>query len=217
MACTIYTKGVRAHTIGVSVVTSAPTALDESSRPLAKAAGFNSVVAVLRDGLLSADAFAAVVRKLPPETAAAIERPPLSVQWIPCARYGDLVSATLEHGFAGDEEQLVEMGRRAFLHDLKTLYRVFIKVLTPAFVIERGSALWLTYNRNNGTLTTRRTGDRTVEVSYEKIVAVYPGFWSYQRGCLLAALQATGYSKGTVVLARPADAKGNALFKVDWG
>jgi hypothetical protein len=184
---------------------------------LAKAAGFNSVVAVLRDGLLDAGTFASVVRKLPPETAHAIMKPPLSVQWIPCERYGELVSTTLTHGFGGDEERLVEMGRRAFLHDLKTLYRVFIKFLAPAYVIERGSKLWLTYNRNNGLLTARRLGDRSAEVRYEKIAAVYPGFWSYQRGCLLAAVQATGYPKATVVVARAGDADGNALFTIDWG
>jgi uncharacterized protein (TIGR02265 family) len=188
--------------------------MDEDTRPLAKAAGFNSVVAVLRDQL-APEVFAAVVRKLPPQTAEAIKTPPLSVQWIPCERYGDLVSSALVHGFGGDEAQLVEMGRRAFLHDLKTVYRVFIKFLAPAFVIERGSKLWLTYNRNNGMLKARRTGDRTAEVSYENIVAVYPGFWSYQRGCLLAAVQATGYPKATVVVSRAS--AGNALYAVDWG
>ncbi len=190
--------------------------VDESSRPLAKAAGFNSVVAVLRDGLLDPSAFATVVGKLPSETAAAIKKPPLPVQWIPCERYGELVSTALVHGFGGDEERLVELGRRAFLHDLKTLYRVFIKFLAPAYVIERGSKIWLTYNRNNGLLIAKRIGDRCAEVSYEKIAAVYPGFWSYQRGCLLAAVQATGYLKATVVIARPGDADGNALFRIDW-
>jgi hypothetical protein len=51
---------------------------------------------------------------------------------------------------------------------------------------------------------------------FNSVVAVYPGFWSYQRGCLLAAVQATGYSKATVVLSRKADAAGNAAFTVDW-
>lgn len=190
--------------------------MDDSTRPLAKAAGFNSVVAVLRDGLLDGTRFASVIDKLPPATAEAVKTPPLSVQWIPCERYGELVSTALVHGFGGDEERLVEMGRRAFLHDLKTLYRVFIKFLAPGFVIERGTKLWLTYNRNNGMLTARRLGDRTAEVSYEKIAAVYPGFWSYQRGCLLAAVQATGYPSATVTLSRPGDAGGNAAFTVDW-
>ena len=191
--------------------------MDEATRPLAKAAGFNSVVAVLRDGMLDGKTFASIIEKLPAATAEAVKSPPLSVQWIPCERYGDLVSTTLRHGFGGDEAQLVEMGRRAFLHDLKTLYRVFIKFLAPGFVIDRGTKLWLTYNRNNGVLTARRTGDRSAEVTYEKIVAVYPGFWSYQRGCLLAAVQATGFPKATVAVARPGDATGNATFRVDWG
>jgi hypothetical protein len=190
--------------------------LDESTRPLAKAAGFNSLVAVLRDGMLDADHFAAVVRHLARETAEAIRTPPLSVSWIPCERYADLVSNALTHGFDGVEPQLIEMGRRAFLHDLKTLYRVFIRFLAPAFVIERGTKLWLTYNRNNGMLSARRIGDRCAQVSYEKIAAVYPGFWSYQRGCLMAAVQATGYVKANVVATRPGDADGNALFTIDW-
>jgi hypothetical protein len=189
--------------------------MDESRRPLAKAAGFNSVVASLRDGMLDAEAFAKVIGKLPPETAAAIKTPPLSVQWIPCERYGDLVSSALVHGFGGDEERLVEMGRRAFLHDLKTVYRVFIRLMSPGFVIDRATKLWLTYNRDNGLLTARQVGDQRAEVSYEKIVAVYPGFWSYQRGCLLAAVQATGYSKATAVQSR-ADRHGNAMFTIDW-
>ena len=193
------------------------SSVDGDARPVAKVVGFNSVVAVLRDDMLGADRFAAIVGRLPPATANAIRQPPLPVQWIPCERYGDLVSTALVHAFGGDEERLVEMGRRAFLHDLKTVYRVFIKLLAPAFVIERGTKLWLTYNRNNGVLTARRTGDRSAEVTYEKIVAVYPGFWSYQRGCLLAAVQATGFPKATVAVARPGDATGNATFRVDWG
>jgi hypothetical protein len=190
--------------------------MDESTRPVAKAAGFNSVVAVLRDGLLGADAFATVVGKLPPATAAAIKTPPLPVQWIPCERYADLVSMALMHGFRGDEERLVEMGRRAFLHDLKTLYRMFIKLMSPGFVIGRASKLWLTYNRNNGLLTARQVSEHRCEVTYENIVAVYPGFWSYQRGCLLAAVQATGYDKAVVGVSRAGTVKGNALFTIDW-
>jgi hypothetical protein len=189
--------------------------MNQGSGALAKAAGFNSVVAVLRDSMLGAAAFADVVRKLPAATAAAIETPPLPVQWIPCERYADLVSAVLVHGFGGDEERLVEMGRRAFLHDLKTVYRVFIKLMSPSHVIARASNLWLTYNRGNGALTARALDDRRCEVSYDKIVAVYPGFWAYQRGCLLAAVQATGYTNATVVLSRH-DALGNAMFTVDW-
>jgi hypothetical protein len=191
--------------------------LDATNPPLAKGAGFNSAVAVLRDGLLSTDEFATVVRKLPPATAEAIKTPPMPMEWIPVARYGDLVSHALAHAFRGDETKVVEMGRRALLYDLKTLYRVFIKLLSPGFVIDRAGRLWLTYNHNNGQVSARKVSDRRCEVSYEGVMAVYPGFWSYQRGCLLAAVQATGYKEATVVLSRPDGGKGSAMYTVDWG
>ena len=184
---------------------------------MAKGAGFNSIVAVLRDELLSAEEFADLVRKLPPETAEAIQAPPLPIEWIPCARYGDLLSGVLKYAFRGDEERVVELGRRAFLYDLKTLYRVFIKLTSPGFVIDRASRIWLTYNRDNGSLSARKLGDTRCEVSYDKIRAIYPGFWSHQRGCLLAAVQATGYPRATAVVSRPDDGHGNAVITVDWG
>ena len=47
--------------------------------------------------------------------------------------------------------------------------------------------------------------------------SLYPGFWSHRRGCLLAAVQATGYPRETAVFARPDDGHGNAVITVDWG
>jgi hypothetical protein len=183
---------------------------------MAKGAGFNSLVAVLRDDFLSAEQLAELLRKLPAETAEAIQTPPLPMAWIPCTRYGDLLSGVLEHSFRGDEERVVELGRRAFLYDLKTLYRVFIKLMSPGFVIDRASRIWQTYNRDNGLLTARKLGDTGCEITYDRIRAVYPGFWAHQRGCLLAAVQATGYPKATAVFSRPDDGQGNAAITVSW-
>jgi hypothetical protein len=191
--------------------------LDANPQPMAKGAGFNSLVAVLRDDFLSAEELASLVRKLPRETAEAIQTPPLPMEWIPCARYGDLLSGVLKHAFRNDEERVVELGRRAFLYDLKTLYRVFIKLMSPAFVIDRASRIWHTYNRDNGSLTARKLGDTRCEIHYDRIRALYPGFWAHQRGCLLAAVQATGYPRPTAFFTRPDDGQGNAVITVDWG
>ncbi len=132
------------------------------------------------------------------------------------ARYGDLLSGALKYAFHGDEERIVELGRRAFLYDLKTLYRVFIKLMSPGFVIDRASRVWLTDSRDNGSLSARKLSDTRCEVSYDKIRAIYPGFWSHQRGCLLASVQATGYPRATAVVSRPDDGRGNAVIIVDW-
>ena len=184
--------------------------------PEAKAAGFVTVTTVLRE-MLGPDKFAHVVTKLPSPTAALVKTPPLPLQWIPCDRYAELVSTALTHGFGGDEEQLIEMGRRAFFHDLKTLYRLFVRLRSPAWVIERGSKLWLTYNRNNGLLHTKQIGDRQCQVTYEKVCAIYPGFWSYQRGCLLAVVKATGYPNATVAFTSGGNTSGDRTLTIDWG
>ena len=115
--------------------------------PEAKAAGFVTVTTVLRE-MLGAEKFARVVAKLPPQTAQLVKTPPLPVEWLPCERYSELVSTALRHAFSGDEESVIDMGRRALFHDLKTLYRLFVRLRSPAWAIERGSKLWLTYNRN---------------------------------------------------------------------
>jgi hypothetical protein len=189
--------------------------MQQQELPEAKASGFVTVTTVLRD-MLGADVFAVVVSKLPPATAALVKTPPLPMQWIPCQRYGELVSTALVHGFGGDEESLIEMGRRAFFHDLKTIYRLFVRLKSPAWVIERGSKLWLTYNRNNGLLHSRQINDRQCEVTYEKVCMVYPGFWSYQRGCLLAVVKATGYPNAKVAFTRGGDQSGDATLTIDW-
>ena len=183
--------------------------------PEAKASGFVTVTTILRE-MLGPAKFGQVVAKLSPPTAALVKVPPLPIQWIPCDRYGELVSTALVHGFGGDEEQLIEMGRRAFFHDLNTLYKLFVRLRSPGWVMERGSKLWLTFNRNNGMLHTKPIGERQCQVTYEKVCAVYPGFWSYQRGCLLAVVKATGYAKATVLFTSGGTASGDATLVVDW-
>jgi uncharacterized protein (TIGR02265 family) len=190
--------------------------MDANATPEAKGAGFNTVAAVIRT-MLGPKQFESVTRALPPATAALVKQPPLPMQWLSCDRFGDLISISLRHGFNGDEQQLVEVGRKSLVHDLNTLYRMFVKLLSPRYVIDRGAKLWLTYNRNNGTLRAVQTGDHSCDVFYERVACVYPGFWAYQRGCLMAAMEATGYRKATITLVRGGGSGGDAQFTLVWG
>lgn len=187
----------------------------EPCLPEAKGAGFNTVATVLRS-MLGPDHFAGVSARLLPSTLALLKTPPLSMQWIPVGAYADLVSTALLHGFKGDESSMVEMGRRAFNHDLRTLYKLFIRLGSPSWVIQRGPKLWLTYNRNNGSLSANVVGERKVEVTYCGVAQVYPGFWSYQRGCLLGVVQATGYRAEVTVARGGATGSGDAVLLIDW-
>src|SRR3954447_20412737 len=104
--------------------------MEAKALPEAKAAGFNTVAAVLRT-MLGPKQFETMTRALPPATAALMKQPPLPMQWISCERFGELISTALRHGFNGDEQQLVEVGRKGLVHDLNTLYRLFVKLMSP--------------------------------------------------------------------------------------
>jgi len=160
--------------------------------PEAKASGFNSTVKAL-EAMLPASAFERVIQALPPETAELIAHRPLPLEWLPVQRYADLIATALREGFGGDEEKIVDVGRRTLRADLKTIYRMFIKLLSVQYVIERGAKLWLTYNRNNGMVHAEHVGPRSCEVHYEGVRGIYPGHWAYHRGGILGILDATGY------------------------
>ncbi len=193
-----------------------PPPSPDSGPPEAKAAGFISTLKAVQ-ALLSPPTFARVVRALPPATAALVEHPPLPLEWIPVERYGDLIAVALREGFGGDEERIVDVGRRAIGGDLKTIYRMFIKLLSAQYVIERATKLWLTYNRNNGIASVRETGKQTCEITYDDVRGIYPGHWSYQRGVIHSIVDATGYKRVAVRVLRGGRMEHSAVMQVTWG
>ena len=98
------------------------------------------------------------------------------------------------HAFGDDERKFEEWGRLAMLVDLRTIYKMFIRFLSPQFVIERGAKLWETYARNQGSVRAVADGPSAAIVTYEGLPPelVSPLFWAYQRGVLLGVMEATG-------------------------
>lgn len=185
--------------------------------PEGKASGFNSAVATLHK-LVGTDAFEALVATLPPETIDVIRHPPLPLAWIPTTHFRALVDAAVARPFAGDESRLVEWGRRAVAQDMRTIYKVFIRFLSPRFVIERGARLWDTYQRNFGRVAAEVDGDQACLVRYDGLPLAYisPAFWAYQRGALHGVMDATGMKDVTVELVAGGGATGHARFRVSW-
>jgi hypothetical protein len=189
--------------------------LKAAAAPATKALGFNSMVKVLRE-ILTPEQYQRFIRRLPNDTAALIAKPPLPLSWIPCRHRADVVTTALTVSFGGDEERLAALGRGALLFDLKTLYKLFIKLLSPQHVMERSASLWLTYNRDNGVVRAVETGPHSCEVHYQEIAVVYPGFWAYQKGAILGVGAATGFSKTDVRLLKGGRNEGQAVFAVAW-
>src|SRR3954468_11215451 len=136
--------------------------------PETKGSGFLALVNSLR-AMLPPDTFERVVRAVPEETAELVRKPPLPVAWVEGRHFFDLLTFAGRVGFGGDDDRLVDVGRRAMQSDLKTVYKMFIKLFSPGFVIERGTRLWQTYSRNSGTLRASAVGDKACDVFYEDL------------------------------------------------
>jgi hypothetical protein len=185
--------------------------------PESKGSGFGSAVAALRK-MVPADAFERMVATLPPETADLVRHPPLPVAWISTHHFRALITATAQQLFGGDEKKLEEWGRQALLSDLRGIYKMFIRFLSPQFVIERGAKLWDTYSRNMGTARATAAGDAVAEVVYSGLPVdiVSPAYWAYQRGAMKGVMEATGYKTVGIETVEGGGNMGHAKFRVSW-
>jgi hypothetical protein len=185
--------------------------------PETKGSGFVSAVGTLRK-MVAPDAFERLLAELSEETAALVRRPPLPVAWIASERFQELLRTAAEL-FGGDEAAIEDWGRRALLFDLKGIYKMFIRFLSPQFVIDRSAKLWATYTQNNGRVRAVATGARSAEVTYEDLPVhlVSDAFWAYQRGAMRGAMEATGMKDIVVETLEGGGAAGHARFRISWG
>jgi len=182
-----------------------------------KGSGFTSAVTILRK-MLPIDALEHVLASLSEETAQLVLHPPLPVAWIPVHHFPELVRAVRAHAFGGDEVKFEEWGRQAILVDVRTIYKMFIRFLSPQFVIERGAKLWQTYTRNQGNVRAEAEGPSAALVTYDGLPPelVSPEFWAYQRGVLLGIMEATGMKQIAVETLGGGATSPGARFRVSW-
>ena len=185
--------------------------------PESKGSGFASAVAILRR-MVPAESLERVIASLSPETAELVRRPPLAVAWIGAFHFPELARAVRANAFGGDERKFEEWGRQAILIDLRTIYKMFIRFLSPQFVIERGAKLWAQYARNQGRAWGEPDGPSSCLVQYEGLPTelVSPEFWAYQRGVLLGIMEATGMQQIAVETQEGGANMTHARFRVSW-
>jgi hypothetical protein len=189
----------------------------ESGEPQAKATNFNSMALSLRK-MLDADSFARVVASLSPATRQMVETPKLPMSWIPTRAFMELLDAAGRIGFAGDEARVEEMARRAVGGDMRTVYKMFIRMFSPQFVMERAAKLWGTYTRNNGTMRAVAAGERAADVHYNGLspVVANPTYWAFQRGAVRAVGEATGIKNVRVETVSGGGRSGDCVLRVSW-
>ena len=188
--------------------------MTDDQTPAGKGQGFTSAVRVLRE--LSGPRFEAILAALSPETRALVERPPLAVAWVPIRHIRELLNVTHQVWCPNDVGAITELGRQVLLSDLNALYRVFIRIASPHYILERAAKLWSTYTRNTGSLRVVEAGDKFAEVAYADIPDPSSAYWAFQQGTVIAALTATGAKDIKVIMVNGGNTQSFARLRASW-
>lgn len=167
--------------------------------PAMKAAGLNSVVAVLR-GMVTAADFERFVARLPAPTRALVEDPLLAIAWAPLEDAIAVFDHAYAELFAHDDARMFELGRLQLRADMTTIYRFLLRIATPAFVGSRVVQIYGTYARNCGALRTTLNEPQRLQIAMERRPFSSRPFCEYMRGSTFGVLELTGVKQLSVVI-----------------
>jgi hypothetical protein len=181
--------------------------------PLQKAAGFNSFIKTARQLVTPAE-FDRMVAKLPPDSAAIVVNSPFTTNWIPVSLTNPVLLAVGE--LLGSDERIFEVGRRQFMTDISSVYKLFIRVASPAYVAERAGKIYDTYNRNSGMMRVVESGERSLDVVVENYPMPSRTLWHYIRGGIAGTLELTGVRALAVRISEGGEEQPRCLYHVSW-
>ncbi len=182
----------------------------------AKGAGFLSATAAIKS-VCTGEQWAKLLKAIAPDTAAMITSPPMPVAWIPAKHGSEIIRNAYEVAFGRRDDLLMQCAKKQLRSDLNTIYKIFVRLASPQYVIERGAKLWDTYNRHNGAVVARQTSDTSAEVRFTGVVTSFPAFWIYQRGAIVGVLEATGLKQPRAVLTSGGASEPDAVIEASWG
>jgi hypothetical protein len=183
--------------------------------PEIKAAGFNSLIAVLR-GMVPAPAFESFVAALPRECGDLIREPPLAVSWLPVAHVAPVHQGAFEHLFAREPAKMCELGRLQLRADMSGIYRLAMRVATPAYIAERTSKIYALYARGCGTMRTLVDQPGRLEILVENRPLPSSAFYHYIRGNILGVIELTGVKRVSATILEGGGDSARCLFRVTW-
>jgi hypothetical protein len=183
--------------------------------PELKAAGFNSLVAVLRTMVPPPD-FAAYVDGLPKPCAALIREPPLAVSWVPLADVEPVFSRSFVDLFHRDPARMFELGRLQLRADMTGIYRMFLRIASPQFVTARTADIYRMYARECGTMRVLADQPGRIDVQIEDRPFASSAFYHYLRGSIFGVIELTGVKRLGVAIVDGGGDLPRCHFRITW-
>ncbi|MCC6809599.1 MAG: hypothetical protein IT381_19375 [Deltaproteobacteria bacterium] len=110
-----------------------------------KGANLINTIAVARDRL-GEQRFAELLERLPERTRELVKRRIVAVEWVALDDWMPFLQTLFAEHCRSDEVQWREWAHAFCERDFNTVYKFFLKLGSPGFIIGRAARVWRTYN-----------------------------------------------------------------------
>lgn len=138
-----------------------------------------------------ADAKARVLARLPEEDRAMLGGLILPIRWYPLAPFPRLLRAMEEELGRGDLTLVTERGTWAAIHDMKTVHKLLLKVLTPSWVVQKAMRLWPSFH-TSGRWEAAREDERHARAVLHDLGVVDEAMCATLKGWIIGLLTLAG-------------------------
>lgn len=159
---------------------------------------------------------ARVLARLPPDERALLEGIVLPISWYPLPLFGRLLRAMDQELGNGDLSLAMERGRWVAVNDVRTIHKVFLKLFTPEWLVERATgSLWRKFH-SSGEWTTEG-GDGRAHAELRDLAHVDTAVCASIGGWIVGLFQLAG-AKNVEVKHPLCRGRGSAVcaYDVEW-
>lgn len=161
-----------------------------------KGSAYHSTLAFIEAGF-GADAKLRVLSRLSDEDRALLGGIVLPIQWYPLEPFPRLLRAMEAELGRGDLQVVTERGAWAAIHDMKTVHKVLLKLVTPNWLIEKGMRLWPNFH-TSGRWDVVRQGPSQARAELHDLGVVDEAMCATLKGWILGLLTLSGVKQSQV-------------------
>jgi hypothetical protein len=116
----------------------------------------------------------------------------------------------------GDLQQMYAIGYSAHADTFKTVYRAFIKLFSPHFILSRIKPAWEVNVRHCGTLERIDDGDDWLLIEYRDAPMPAAWYWEYNRGGMAGLAELTRVKDVRSEIVRGGGSEKSCAIRVSW-
>ena len=180
-----------------------------------KGSAYRSTLAYI-DAKFGPDAKPRVLARLSTEDRAIAGGILLPIHWYPLEPFPRLLRAMEDELGRGDLALVTDRGAWAAVHDMTTLHKVLLKLVTPAWLIDKGTRIWPSFH-TTGRWELERKGDAAARAVLHELGVVDEAMCATLKGWILGLLALSGVKDARVEHGEcRVRGAGACVYDIDW-